>query len=305
MSNLKQIQTPPGEIVKFTKDSDTPSKSVKFTTESDTPSESVNKFTTDEDTPSESVGKLGTATVVVVDVEKEDGNVYKFSHADAERDTARNGVETIDGNGSQTNDNPETRENSKVKSRTCDNNWNPPDRKATKNEEKSMFAEVLAIVVKILMNNHIYSFGGGLRIQEGNGSIGDRATGIIAQIVMIWWDRMFQKKLNDLQIVWDVIKRFIDDINGVFGVLEPGTEYNNGVLSVNPLKIESDRNTSDDERTMNVNKEIANGIGDMIVMTVDVPLKYEDSKLLVLDMKVWLSEEDKIFLNFYEKLIKN
>ena len=106
----------------------------------------------------------------------------------------------------------------------ADKYWNPPKREPSTDEEKSLFAEVIAVVVKILMNNHVYSFGGDLKVQEGNGSIGDRATGIIAQFVMIWWDRQFKAKLKELAVECDLLKRYIDDINGVFSVLAPGTE---------------------------------------------------------------------------------
>ena len=78
------------------------------------------------------------------------------------------------------------------------------------------------------MNNHVYTFGGSLHIQEGKGSIGDRATGIIAQIVMIWWDRQFKRLLKELKVNYDIIKRFIDDVNGVFDVIKAGTEYRDG-----------------------------------------------------------------------------
>ena len=116
---------------------------------------------------------------------------------------------------------------------------------ATKLEEKTLFAEVLAIIVKILMNNHVYTLGRDLRIQEGNGSIGDRATGSIAQIVMMW-DKKFKMKLDELGIVYDLIKRFIDDVNGVFGIIAPGTEYKNGKLMINNEKVERDKNVDED-----------------------------------------------------------
>ena len=172
--------------------------------------------------------------------------------------------------------------------------WNPPERKPSKTEEKIMFAEVLSIIVKVLMNFHLYTFGGDLRVQEGNGSIGDRATGIIAQLVMVCWDRMFRRKPTELGVLFDMIKRYIDDVDGVLNVIEPGTEYKDGKLSVNPDKIESDKKIEDDERTMEVIKDIANDVNDMIKMTVDVPSKHPDNKLPILDLMVWLSEPNQL-----------
>ena len=146
-----------------------------------------------------------------------------------------------------------------------------------------MFAEVLSIITQVLMNNHLYTFGGELRVQEGNGSIGDRATGIIAQLVMVNWDRRFKMKLKDLQIVYDIIKRYIDDINGL--------EYKDGELKINPEKVASDKEIDDDLRTMKIIQEIANDIDDMITMTVDVRSEHPDKKLPVLDLKVWMTEK--------------
>ena len=84
--------------------------------------------------------------------------------------------------------------------------WNPPKRTPSKAEEKIMMAEVLSLMTKVLMNYHLYTFGGELRVQEGNGSTGDRATGIIAQFVMVWWDRRFKLKLVELGVLFDMIK---------------------------------------------------------------------------------------------------
>ena len=41
-----------------------------------------------------------------------------------------------------------------------DEGWEPPPREATNKENKKMFSEALGIIVKILMNNHIYKFAG-------------------------------------------------------------------------------------------------------------------------------------------------
>ena len=90
------------------------------------------------------------------------------------------------------------------------------------------------------MNNHIYTFGGDLKVQKGNGSIGDRATGVIAQTVMVWWDRKFKNKLEELEVLFDIIKRYLDDINGVFDSLPPGTEFKNNRIKINADKVEEE-----------------------------------------------------------------
>ena len=103
-----------------------------------------------------------------------------------------------------------------------------------------MFAEVMAKMTRVLMNHHVYEFAGELFIQEGNGSIGDEATGSISDIVMIWFDLMFKKKLNELEIAPKLLKRYIDDINSVFKALKPGTEFRDNKLEINPSKAVTD-----------------------------------------------------------------
>ena len=69
----------------------------------------------------------------------------------------------------------------------------------------------------------------------------------------------------------------------------------------------NEKNVPEDERTMMVVRDIANSIDPMIKMTIDVPSKYEDKKVSMLDTKVWLSEGNnkEIYYIFYEKPTKN
>ena len=205
---------------------------------------------------------------------------------------------SVDNNNDKTNE--ESNDN-------YDETWTKPVRNPTKVEEKKMFAEVLGIIVKVLMNNHIYTFGGDMRVQKGDGSIGDRATGVIAEIVMIWWDKKFKGKLNELEVSYDVIKRYLDDINGVFKTLAPGTEFKNNELRINEDKIEEEKAIHDDTRTMTVKKDIANSIDSMIQMTIDTPSSHTNNKVPMLDLEVWLEKEDKnkIYYNFFQKPEKN
>ena len=48
--------------------------------------------------------------------------------------------------------------------------------------------------------------------QSSGGPIGPRATYAIAWILMIYWDKKFMEKLGQLRITWEVLVRFVDDI---------------------------------------------------------------------------------------------
>ena len=97
--------------------------------------------------------------------------------------------------------------------------WELPTREPTYDEKKKMFSEALGIVVMILMKNHLYKFGGEIYIQSYVGSIGDRATGVIAEMIIRWWIRKLKKKLNDLMIICHMLEIYVDDFNGVFDEL--------------------------------------------------------------------------------------
>ena len=156
------------------------------------------------------------------------------------------------------------------------------------------------------MNNHIYKFGGKLRLQKGNGSIGDRATGIIAQYVMLWWERIFKEKLSGINIENYLLERYIDDINFVTDALEPGTDYVEGKLIKSREKEIEDLEVPADVRTMNVIKKVANEVHDMIKFTTDAPSNHLDNKMPVLDLKVWLDDVNQsINYIFYEKPTKS
>ena len=98
----------------------------------------------------------------------------------------------------------------------------------------------------------------------------------------------------------------VDDVNGVYRPVEVGMEYINGKLQFNEVKAEKDKNVPEDKRTMEIVKDIANTIDDMIVMTTDVPSNYDDNKVPMLDTKVWIEDESNlVFFEFYEKPTKN
>ena len=154
------------------------------------------------------------------------------------------------------------------------------------------------------MNNHVYSFDGKIMLQKGKGCIGDEAIGVIACIIMIWWSRKFKRKLQYLKITNDLLKIYVDDINGVYGAIKSGAKFINGNIEYD----EDDENNDalpDDIRTMIVIRDIANSIEPMITVTTDVPSNHDDGKVPMLDVKVWLESNKEIFYQFYEKPTKN
>ena len=200
-----------------------------------------------------------------------------------------------------------TASNQKPKKNKNKSYWKHPDRNITNKEKKMMIAESLGIICKVIMSNHVYSFGGKTFLQDGKGCIGDEAIGVIALVVMMWWSGELKDKLKDLNIINHLLKVFIDDVNGVFNSLPPGTEFKDGRLLINPEKEEEDKNRPADRVTMEVIQDIANGIDDMIKMTIDVPSNHAIKRVPMLDVQVWINDQDKnkIYFSFYEKPTKS
>ena len=53
---------------------------------------------------------------------------------------------------------------------------------------------------------------------------------------MIWWEKAFKRKLTDLNIVNELLERYIDDINLICNAIPSGLEYKEGRLCYNEEK---------------------------------------------------------------------
>ena len=185
--------------------------------------------------------------------------------------------------------------------------WEKKNYEFSYKERRELVAEVLAIICKLIMNNQVYIFAGKILLQEGKGCIGDRAIGATALLVMIWWARKLKGRLNELNIINELLKIYVDDVNGVYHSIKAGSEYKNGKLEFSETKEEEDKNIPDDKRTMKIVRAVANVINPMISMTIDVPSEYADEKVPMLDVKAWIEEKEnqQIYYTFYEKPTKN
>ena len=61
----------------------------------------------------------------------------------------------------------------------------------------------------------------------------------------------------------------------------------------------------EDERLARILKEIANTVQEGIVMEEDTPSRNSSGKLPILDMEVWMTEEDRVVYRHYEKPMSN
>ena len=77
-----------------------------------------------------------------------------------------------------------------------------------------MIGEMMVIMTRLILENHIYQFKGKLYLQtSGGGPIGLKLTGVLARIVMHFFDQKYLATLKVLKIIPILYKRYVDDLN--------------------------------------------------------------------------------------------
>ena len=158
----------------------------------------------------------------------------------------------------------------------------------SENEKKKMFCMAVRIMIEKTMSLHDYVFNGDIIRQKGGGSIGLDLTGVVADIYMDHWDAEYVKILERNNIKTKLYKRYKDDINLV--------------LDTN---INGNNKPEREATTLEVIMEKANSIHPSIKVTGDIPSRYDDNRLPILDLKVWIGEAEpnvyKVMTSHYMK----
>ena len=188
-----------------------------------------------------------------------------------------------------------------------ESNWINPNRSPTQNEKKKILTLTIIAGVLNCMNNHTYRFNRVNKKQSDGGSIGNILTGEIAKLVMSWWSKEFTALAQ--QATSHIMEKFIieagiyvDDMNIIFHPLPPGARWceEERKMIIMQDRIE-DNGESKDKLTMNEMRKMANTICPIIQMEEDFPSKNKDSKLPILDLKVWVRDDNIIMHEFYRK----
>ena len=182
-----------------------------------------------------------------------------------------------------------------------------PVRTPTDTEKRNMLAKSIEIMIIATLENHIYKFGNEIRRQREGGPIGLAITGEIADCYMLNWDKEFLKKMKALKIEPALYERFKDDITILLRAVEAGTKFKDGELVNDPEKKITDEGKTDEEITMEVVREVADSVDEMIKFTVDYPGNHKSGKMPVLDVEAAINKakRNKIEFEFYEKPTKN
>ena len=168
--------------------------------------------------------------------------------------------------------------------------WSRAEEIPNEEQKRIMLKEAIQVVPKVIMKNHTYIFNKELRLQLHGGAIGVDLTGVMAQIFMAWWDREIIKRLNDMKMEVMLYERYVDDINICMNAVNPGTRVIDENIEIFEDEISNDELIPNDKRTMDIVKQIGDSIHESIVLECDVPTNYEDEKVPILDLKVWVEE---------------
>ena len=188
--------------------------------------------------------------------------------------------------------------------------WIFPEDEPDETTKRKMVGEALRIGLMMVMKNHIYTFDSEVRKQRKGGAIGLQLTGVMAEIFMGWWDKQILLKLEQVNIIIELYKRYVDDINSALKGDIRGKRYINGELVYSEEKMKEDQDKEQDALMMELVRTIGNDIHQSIQLEVDYPSRYEDEKLPILDLKVWLGRRRKdekrvIMYEYYEKEINS
>ena len=131
---------------------------------------------------------------------------------------------------------------------------NPPARQPNPSETKKMTAIAMSLIVKKVMTNFFYTFGGKDRRQAGGGPIGDVLTQAISRHIGNEFDELFTSELTKLAIKNELYERYADDIdvaNRSIGRMIKFCPLAGRMVPKTETEIENDAEKEEDELTIN------------------------------------------------------
>ena len=153
------------------------------------------------------------------------------------------------------------------------------------------------------MANHFYLLGGEVKKQISGAGTGLRLSEALGRAYGLNWDKKLMQKLSNLGWIPDMIKRYVDDLNAILKVQQPGTRYNieEEKLEVVRDLVGEDEEKEADEVTMRIFGEIANSIDPAIQVEIDFPSKKADKMMPILDMQMAMDDNNLVKYKFYRK----
>ena len=169
-----------------------------------------------------------------------------------------------------------------------DERWLPPSRKPGVRQKKRMIGVLVKSATRMVMKNHFYSFNNVIRKQKKGGAIGNTLTEKLGKLLMKRWGKIFRATLKKLKLEVELVKSFVDDVTKIAAALDPGVRFDESKMKMVKYEhlVEGDKNVSEDVRTMEELKKIANTVFNCVQFTTDCPSMHEEGKFPVLDLQL-------------------
>ena len=138
-----------------------------------------------------------------------------------------------------------------------------------------------------------------------------RFTQALARLVMLDWDRKFLRLTSENNVEVLMYKRYVDDVNGISRVLEPGMRWNPEAekMELYENQVHDDTQLSADARTVQEIVKMGSSISEMIQLTGECPSRSPGGKMPVLDLSVWVEKDadghKSIWWQHYRKPVTN
>ena len=172
---------------------------------------------------------------------------------------------------------------------------NPPGRNPTAQEKKKLTAIALGWLVKHIMTNFLYSFGGEDRRQEEGGPMGDDLTQAVSRHIGLEYDEKFLEIVKELKVKLELYKRYADDQNVMgrsIGRMTKFCQRTGTMISKTENEVEAEKNLREDEIFMEELRKIADTTIEMLKTEADSPARHPELgfKVPILDMAVWVEK---------------
>ena len=170
---------------------------------------------------------------------------------------------------------------------------NEPKRQPTEAESKLMMAVALSWVVKYIMTNFMYTFGGEDRKQESGSPIGDEISQAVSRIVGMEYDEIFLNKLEELEIVVEIYLRYVDDQNLALWSIGRSMMFcpvDGALQQKSEVVIEDEKEIPEDVLVMREVRKIADTVMTMLKTEEDSPGNHPELgyKVPILDEAMWV-----------------
>ena len=184
--------------------------------------------------------------------------------------------------------------------RGADKSWLPAKREAGIEQKRRMLGCLVKCVIKLIMKNHFNTFNNEIRKQSKGGAIGNKLTEMLGKLLMKRFDKKYLNLLKKLGIENELYERYVDDETDILVAVDPGVRFDGEKLEKIEELVNDDEAIAEDERTLNLLKEIGGSIYKCVQFTIDCPSLQPGGMVPILDLKVYI-ENDQIIHEYFEK----